>query len=90
MQWGTLFLDEIGDMFGGPAEQTAACIARKTIEGLVETKRHCGSCAVIAATHRNLEAMVAKGEFRAEFVLSAQWIHLHLPPLRERDAISKS
>ena len=62
---GTLFLDEIGDMPLSTQTDCFACCRRAPIHalGFGRTSR---KCSVIAATHRDLEAMVASGEFRQD------------------------
>jgi TyrR family helix-turn-helix protein len=40
----------------------------------------------MSATHRNLEAMVAAGEFRQDLLFRLNVLHLHMPPLRDRPA----
>jgi transcriptional regulator with GAF, ATPase, and Fis domain len=81
---GTLFLDEIGDM--GPRMQ--ASLLRVLQSGEL---RRLGSRAparvdvrVIAATHRDLEKQVRRGEFREDLYFRLNVLRLDLPPLRER------
>ncbi len=81
---GTLFLDEIGDM----SMQTQAKILRVLQEG--ELERLGGSETVkvdvrlIAATHRDLDKMVAEGTFRQDLFFRLSVVPVELPPLRER------
>ena len=81
---GTLFLDEIGDM---PAELQTRLL-RVLAEG--EFYRVGGRTAVkvdvriIAATHQNLEKLVADGRFREDLFHRLNVIRIHVPPLRER------
>lgn len=81
---GTLFLDEIGDM----ALPTQAKILRVLQEREVTPLggRHAlpVDLRIVAATHRDLEADVAAGAFRADLWYRLQVITIHLPPLRER------
>jgi two-component system nitrogen regulation response regulator GlnG len=83
-QGGTLFLDEIGDM--PTALQTR--LLRVLAEG--EFYRVGGrelirvDVRVIAATHQDLEARVAHGEFRADLLHRLDVVRLELPPLRAR------
>ena len=82
---GTLFLDEIGDM----ALPTQAKILRVLQEREVTPlgARHAlpVDLRIVAATHRDLEAEVAAGAFRADLWYRLQVITIMLPPLRERD-----
>ncbi|MGK5025223.1 sigma-54-dependent transcriptional regulator [Janthinobacterium sp. RB2R34] len=81
---GTLFLDEIGDM----ALPTQAKILRVLQERQVTPLGGCHALPVdlriVAATHRDLEADVEAGEFRADLWYRLQVITINLPPLRER------
>ena len=81
---GTLFLDEIGDM---PAELQTRLL-RVLADG--EFYRVGGhepvkvDVRIIAATHQNLEALVAEGRFREDLFHRLNVIRIHLPALRER------
>ncbi|MDC0669499.1 sigma 54-interacting transcriptional regulator [Nannocystis radixulma] len=81
---GTLFLDEIGEM--SPAMQTK--LLRVLQEGEV---RRVGDTAVrkidvrvIAASNRDLDAMVAAGQFRKDLLYRVRVVKVELPPLRAR------
>jgi PAS domain S-box-containing protein len=83
-QGGVLFLDEIGDL--GPAVQV------KLLRALQEREiRRVGGdqtikvdVRVVSATHRNLAAMVAAGQFREDLYYRLRVFELLMPPLRER------
>ena len=81
---GTLFLDEIGDM---PAELQTRLL-RVLADG--EFYRVGGhepvkvDVRIIAATHQNLERLVAEGRFREDLFHRLNVIRIHLPALRER------
>ncbi len=81
---GTLFLDEIGDM--PPETQTR--LLRVLADG--EFYRVGGNSAIkvdvriIAATHQNLEKLVADGSFREDLFHRLNVIRVHLPSLKER------
>jgi DNA-binding NtrC family response regulator len=81
---GTLFLDEIADM---PLEMQAKLL-RVLQEGRLE--RLGGSrtldvdVRVLAATHGDLRAMVARGTFREDLYYRLDVLSVHVPPLRER------
>jgi len=81
---GTLFLDEIGDM----SLATQSKILRTLQEGEVQrvggTKTTRVDVRLLAATHRNLEQMVAEGSFREDLYYRLNVMRIALPPLRER------
>ncbi|HUQ69173.1 MAG TPA: sigma-54 dependent transcriptional regulator, partial [Planctomycetaceae bacterium] len=83
---GTLFLDEIGDM--PPLTQTKILrvLQEQEFERVGGTARIRTDVRLIAATHRNLEAMVSAGEFRNDLYYRLNVFTIHLPPLRERTA----
>jgi sigma-54 dependent transcriptional regulator, acetoin dehydrogenase operon transcriptional activator AcoR len=81
---GTLFLDEVGEL--PPAMQTSLL---RVLEdgsyqrvGSSETLR--ARCRVVAATHRNLEQLVAQRQFREDLYFRLKVIHKSVKPLRER------
>ena len=81
---GTLFLDEVGDMPIAHAEQSAP---RNSREGVPACRRQSYDqlrCRIVAATNRDLEAMVASGEFRADLCYRLNGYTILLPPLRDR------
>lgn len=81
---GTLFLDEIGDM---PLELQVKLL-RLLQEGEIEKVGAAAPSKVdvrgVAATHRNLQAMIEDGTFREDLYYRLAVIPLELPPLRER------
>lgn len=81
---GTLFLDEIGDM---PAELQTRLL-RVLAEGeFFPVGSHAPvkvDVRIIAATHQNLEQLVAEGRFREDLFHRLNVIRIHIPPLRER------
>jgi DNA-binding NtrC family response regulator len=81
---GTLFLDEIGEM---PLELQVKLL-RLIQQGEIEKLGVAGvtkvDVRIIAATHRNLQAMIEDGAFREDLYYRLAVIPLELPPLRER------
>jgi two-component system, NtrC family, response regulator AtoC len=81
---GTLFLDEVGEL-----PQTAQVKVLRVLDekeyfkvGGVEKKK--ADVRVIAATNRDLESEVKKGNFRDDLYFRLNVVKLHIPPLRER------
>ncbi len=81
---GTLFLDEIGDI--SPAFQTKLLrvLQEREFERVGGTRTIKVDVRLVAATNRNLEEAVAKGEFREDLYYRINVVAIFLPPLRER------
>ena len=81
---GTLFLDEVGEL--SPTVQAALLrvLQDRTFERVGGTEPITVDVRVIAATHRDLEAMVHEGTFRADLYYRLNELGVELPPLRER------
>jgi DNA-binding NtrC family response regulator len=81
---GTLFLDEVADL--GPEAQ--AKLLRALEAGVIERVGGSGPIAVdvrvIAATHQDLRAEVARGRFREDLFFRLDVVPIRLPPLRDR------
>lgn len=81
---GTLFLDEIGDM---PAELQTRLLRVLADNEFYPVGAHSPvkvNVRIIAATHQNLEHLVAQGRFREDLFHRLNVIRIHIPPLRER------
>ncbi|MBX3211627.1 MAG: sigma 54-interacting transcriptional regulator [Labilithrix sp.] len=81
---GTLFLDEIGDI--SPRTQVALLrvLQEKTFERVGGTTPIRANVRVVCATHRDLRAMVERGEFREDLYYRLRGITLEVPALRAR------
>jgi transcriptional regulator with GAF, ATPase, and Fis domain len=81
---GTLFLDEIGDI--SPRTQVALLrvLQEKVFERVGGAVGIHANVRVICATHRDLKAMVERGEFREDLYYRLRGITLEIPPLRAR------
>ena len=81
---GTLFLDEIGDMPLSMQVKILRALQERQIERVGGVKSIAVDVRIVAATHQNLETMVAEGRFRQDLFYRLQGVTLRLPPLRER------
>ena len=81
---GTLFLDEIGELARELQPKILRFLQNNEIQRLGETAPRIVDVRVIAATNRDLESMVAHGEFRTDLYYRLNVIQFHLPALRER------
>ncbi|SDI55467.1 PAS domain S-box-containing protein [Propionivibrio dicarboxylicus] len=81
---GTIFLDEIGDMPLHLQPKLLRVLQEKTVEKLGGHKSVAVDVRLIAATNKDLEGMVDRGEFREDLFYRINVIPLHIPPLRSR------
>lgn len=81
---GTLFLDEIDALDPGAQAKLLRFLQDGTYKPLGAGRFMRSDVRVIAATNRNIEALVAKGEFRTDLYYRLNVLRLDLPPLRER------
>ena len=81
---GTLFLDEIGDMSLSLQPKLLRALQEKLIRPVGSDHEVSFDVRVLAATHRNLQQAVRKGEFRADLFFRLNVISISVPPLRER------
>jgi DNA-binding NtrC family response regulator len=81
---GTLFLDEIGDMPLGTQAKLLRAIQSQEVQrvGSLQTRKI--NFRVIAATHRDLRAMIRTGQFREDLFYRLSMVEVRTPPLAER------
>ncbi len=81
---GTLFLDEIGDMSLKTQAKVLRALQENEITPLGDTKSYPVDVRIIAATNKNLQDEIEKGNFRQDLYYRLNVIELYVPSLRER------
>ena len=81
---GTLFLDEIGEIDQSIQVKLLRFLGERTFERVGSNKTLTADVRLIAATNRNLEEQVAKGDFREDLFFRLRVVEMQLPPLRNR------
>jgi formate hydrogenlyase transcriptional activator len=81
---GTLFLDEIGDIALELQPKLLRVLQEREFERLGSTRTKKVDVRVVAATHRDLEDMILKKEFRSDLYYRLNVFPISIPPLRER------
>jgi len=83
---GTLFLDEIGELPLDLQPKLLRVLEERRVMRVGATQPVSVDVRIIAATHRNLEEMVANGELREDLYFRLRVVEINVPPLRARRA----
>jgi transcriptional regulator with PAS, ATPase and Fis domain len=81
---GTIFLDEIGDMALSAQMKLLRVIQEKKVTRIGSAEEVPNDVRIIAATHKDLQAEVQKGNFREDLFFRLSVLEVEIPPLRER------
>ena len=81
---GTIFLDEIGEIDAATQVKLLRALGEQTIQRVGSNATIKVDVRVVAATNKNLEALVQEGKFRDDLFYRLDVVPIHLPPLRER------
>jgi len=80
---GTLFLDEIGDLSMASQAKILRALEERVIERVGGRSPIPVDVRVLAATNKDLETEIAKGNFREDLFYRIKVVHIHMPPLRD-------
>jgi len=83
---GTLFMDEIADLPLPMQVKLLRVIQEKTLRPVGQTAEVPVDVRILSATHKDLRALVASGQFREDLYYRINVIELRVPPLRDRGA----
>ncbi|OFW06331.1 MAG: Fis family transcriptional regulator [Acidobacteria bacterium RIFCSPLOWO2_02_FULL_68_18] len=81
---GTIFLDEVADMSARTQAKVLRVLEEQEVERIGSARTIEVDVRVVAATNRNLEEMIQRGEFREDLYFRLSVIPIVVPPLRER------
>jgi TyrR family helix-turn-helix protein len=81
---GVLFLDEVAELTHAAQVKLLRFLEDRQVTRVGATQSRKLNVRILAATHRNLEDMVAAGSFRLDLFYRLSVIPIHIPPLRER------
>jgi len=81
---GTLFLDEVGEMNPAVQAKLLRTLETKEVRSVGEDRPSLVDVRVVAATNRELEQLIERGEFRGDLLHRLAGLRIPLPPLRAR------
>jgi DNA-binding NtrC family response regulator len=82
---GTLLLDEVAELSPSAQARLLRLVQKSEIERFGSTKSLKVNVRLVAATHRDLDAMIKGGQFRSDLYFHLRVFEIRLPPLRERN-----
>ena len=81
---GTLFLDEVGELSPASQVKLLRAVQEREITRVGENAPRAVDVRIVAATNRDLAAMIREGGFREDLYYRLRVVELHVPPLRQR------
>jgi len=81
---GTLFLDEVGELLPSSQKRFLRVLQERSFRTVGGSRDESIDFRLIAATNRNIDAMVSEGAFRPDLLFRLRGVDIHLPPLRDR------
>jgi DNA-binding NtrC family response regulator len=81
---GTLFLNEVGELTPAVQAKLLNVLEHKRVRRLGSLRERRVHARIIAATNRNLEALIREGRFRQDLYYRLKVLTIQIPPLRER------
>ncbi|MFH2219334.1 MAG: sigma-54 dependent transcriptional regulator [Pseudomonadota bacterium] len=81
---GTLFMDEVGELSLNLQAKMLRTVQEKEVRPVGSSQTHSIDVRIVTATHRDLKAEVAQGNFREDLYYRLNVVCIHVPPLRDR------
>jgi DNA-binding NtrC family response regulator len=82
---GTLFLDEIGELPSALQAKLLRVIEEQTVSRIGATKSIAVNVRIVSATNIDIDTALKEGRFRLDLMCRLKSVHIHLPPLNERE-----